>query len=215
MPDVRRVLRREHSGPLEHFYQCLLQLDRHTGDVSILDDALRSLVELTGVRLAYVEVLRGDDGQALSRSYSVAQQSHESITAMVAHGIVAKAIAERRTITLDRRASESSMGATLCIPISSELVTGVLWLQGKASAFSKLDRERAERLAARLVDLRLGEAARRTLKEEVHALYDRRVREALRRCHGNISEAARELGVSRSFIHDILKRGQDRIRYCA
>jgi transcriptional regulator of acetoin/glycerol metabolism len=45
-----------------------------------------------------------------------------------------------------------------------------------------------------------------TLHQEVCALQERRVREALLRYDGNISEVARALGVGRAFVYRVMRR---------
>jgi hypothetical protein len=196
------VARLEQPGPIEHFYQLLLHLEHHPNATSQLDPALRRLVEITGARTAYVEIFAAGEQPALSRGHDAEGRTHEAIASSISRDLVALAVGEGRTIARTARRGRDAI-ATLCVPIKAETVIGFVWLERTRRAFSELDRERA-RLLARCLSVARDSWPK--LADELRALRVRRVREALERCDGEISAAARLLGVSRVFIYAVTER---------
>jgi transcriptional regulator with GAF, ATPase, and Fis domain len=200
--DTAFVARLEQPGPIEHFYQLLLQLDRRPNATSQLGQALLRIVEITGARTAYVEIFAAGEQRALSRGHDVEGRTHDAIATSISRDIVALAVDEGRTISRAIRRGRTAV-AVLCVPIKAESVIGFVWLERTRRAFSELDRERARLLARSLCAAR---ASWPKLADELRALRVRRVREALERCNGKISAAARMLGVSRVFIYAVTER---------
>jgi transcriptional regulator with GAF, ATPase, and Fis domain len=190
------------SEDVERFYQCLLALSDHPFSERILDDALSAIVAVTNARLAFVEFYDEHKIPRYWRGHHVDKQSLDTIRASVCRDIVARAISERQTIATTARSD-----FVLCIPIRAVPV-GALYLQSGADSFSSLDRERAELLVAMLRNRPELDAdeTKKTLHEHTQALQHRLVRAAVSRCAGNISRAARELGVSRAFLYGLMRR---------
>jgi hypothetical protein len=190
------------SEDVERFYQCLLALSDHPFSERILDDALSAVVVVTSSRLAFVEFYDEHHLPRYWRGYHVDKQSLDAIRASVCRDIVARAISERETIATTARSD-----FVLCIPIRA-LPLGVLYLQSCADSFSSLDRERAELLVALLRNRPELDAdgTKMTLHEQTQALQHRLANAAISRCAGNISRAARELGVSRAFLYELIRR---------
>ena len=218
---VRDLLRRVivpicETSAVEQFYQRLVALDE-TNVEPLLADALRLLVEIAHAELAYLELFDEEHVPRFWRGYHVDEQALETIRTMISRGIVGRAIADGETIETrsafnDARFAKldsvrrNEVGAVLCVPIRREnTVIGVMYLQGNASSFSMLDRERAEVFASQLARVAPG-AGKLTLEEEERGLHARRVREAMLRANWNVSEAARELRVSRNFIYTVMAR---------
>ena len=212
---LRRVIVRIPTA-VDRFYQRLLSLDE-TNVEPLLADALRLLVEISQAELVYAELFDEDHAPRFWRGYHVDEPALDSIRAMISRGIVARAIAEGETIqtpsafgdarfaSLDS-VKRNEVAAVLCIPLRREGVSvGVLYLQSCVRSFSTLDRDRAEVFASRLARVAPGHD-KLTLGEEERALHARRVREAMLRSNWNVSEAARELGVSRNFIYVVMAR---------
>lgn len=198
MAGTRRL---EQSTSVDRFYQLLLRfhdVDAH----SVLDEALQLLAQVTSAKLAYVELIDEDGGASCARGYHVDRRDPREVILSRDVDRVRPAIAEGKLVALP---AKRDVGAILCVPIRSDAAIGFLWLQGKPSAFSARDLERAMCLGARLADAGLV-GARPTLDEETRAFRDRRVREAVRRWCGNVAGAARELDVSRPFIYKVLEQ---------
>jgi hypothetical protein len=196
------VARLEQPGPIEQFYQLLLHLEHHPNATSQLEQALRQIVEITGARTVYLEIFAAGEQRAQSRGHDVEGRSHDAIEISISRDLVALAVDEGRTISRTTRLGRTLVAA-LCVPIKAESVIGFVWLERTRRAFSELDRERA-RLLARCVSV--ARASWPKLADELRALRVRRVREALERCDGEISAAARLLGVSRVFIYAVTER---------
>lgn len=103
---------------------------------------------------------------------------------------------------------QHAIAAVLCVPIGGDPTIGALYLQGAhgAPGFTKTHRERIEDLCVLLGVLvnRLIERSRPSvsLAEE----RDRRILQSLTRNRWNVTEVARELGVSRALIYRSLPR---------
>jgi transcriptional regulator with GAF, ATPase, and Fis domain len=192
---------REAPGPLERFYQHLLQLELHPD--ALLGDALRLVVEATCASTAYVELFANAGRPAVVLAHDVAGRTHEAIGATIERDVVARVVAEHRTLAFESRGG-SGVVTMLCVPIRPENIMGFVWLEGERQ-FSELDRERVRLLARRLA-IASTTRSQRSLLEEQRALSERRVLEELKRHNGNVSKAARVLDVSRAFIYSVLKR---------
>jgi transcriptional regulator with GAF, ATPase, and Fis domain len=209
---------------LEQFYQCLLALAYDPYCERTLDEAMRLIAAVTGAQLTFVEILDPQQIPRYWRGYHADKRSLDAIRFAVSRGIIAQAIAERRIITTTSQldAGQSSnvvsiecakIAFVLCVPIEAPACTGVLYLQTLGGPFSSTDCERIELLASTLANVpALNPAAAAaptstmTLHEETRVLQVRRVHEAVTRCEGNISKAARELGVSRAFVYGVMHR---------
>ncbi len=164
------------------FYRRLLDLGTKQEIEPLLDDALALVVEVTGATTGYLE-LYDDAGLAKPRfwrGYRLSDQDIESIRASISRGIIARSIAEGRTIetpsaSLDSRFSElgsvrqHEIQAVLCAPVGVDPPIGVIYLQGrsKPGMFAPIDRERAELFAQQLARL-----ADRLVRRDVHRVLD-------------------------------------------
>jgi GAF domain-containing protein len=204
----------------EQFYRRLLDLGALNEIAPLLDDALRLIVAVTGARIAYLEI-HADTGDAVYwRGHGCMAETIDAIRARISKGIIAFALAEGRTVNVasainDARFSDlgsvrqNEIGSVLCAPID---IHGALYLQDRQvpGEFPTIDQQRVE-IFARQVALVAGKLLYQTettpLAEELKQLQARRVREAMERHDGNVSGAARELGVARSFVYSVLRRG--------
>lgn len=202
----------------EQFYRQLLELHGRRDVEPLVADALKLIVEASAADIGYLELFSDEDGHPrFWKSHGLTEQSLEVVRARISQGVIAFAIAEGRSI---RTASalrddvfkdlgsvkQNAIEAVLCVPVGIELPLGVLYLQGRhgAGAFTDADGERAETfarqvalVASRLLGVPLPEETRVFAKHQAH--------EALRRRNGNMSEAARDLGIGRAWLRKVLR----------
>jgi Nif-specific regulatory protein len=137
-------------------YLRLLELGRETAIEPLLHEALLVLVEHTGARQGYLEVLDHADGTAAPEAvwfsaHGFSTAEIEQVRLLVSRGIIGEVLASGQAVLtpaaildprFNQRASVSSaqIGAVCCAPIGANPAFGVLYLQG------------GERLAARPED---------------------------------------------------------------
>lgn len=172
------------------FYRRLLDLGSQQEIEPLLDQALALIVEVTGATTAYLELY--DDTSSVPRfwkGHGVSEQDVVTIRTSISRGIIARAIAEGRTIEsqsalMDERFSELSsvranaIQAVLCTPVGTAPPIGVVYLQGRRrpGMFSPSDRGRAELFARQLAPL----ADRLVHRDPNRADHTRAVRERMR-----------------------------------
>jgi hypothetical protein len=204
----------------EAFYRRLLQLDTFVAPEPLISEAVALITDITEARLGYVELFSTppfreahcDDGPP-------------DVEAWVSRGIIKAAVEARATINLASAAEHprfrmsnsvaaNQIRAVMCTPIGIGSPVGVVYVQGRRAPgrFPDLDRERAELFAAKLATvsdrIRYGyRESRVTLDDEVRWLEYRHVRESIDRNAGNLSNTARELGITRARLYRIMKRG--------
>ncbi len=150
-------------------YLGLLQLDAQVELDPFLANALSLVVELTGAKHAYLELVTDDADDATgnwSMAHGFSSNQVEQIREAISRGIVASALATGETVHTDsasldprfqRRESVQRVGieAVLCAPIGVSPPLGVLYLQGgqQPGIFSEEDRASAEIFARHLAPL--------------------------------------------------------------
>ena len=148
------------------FYRRLLELGGQDALEPLLRSALGLIVEVTGASVAYLELSDDDGGEPRYwQGHRVSPDELTTIRASISRGIIARTLADGRTVTTDsaldddRFADQGSVRqhaiqAVLCAPIGTPPV-GVVYLQGRSSpgGFSDADRERAELFARHLAPL--------------------------------------------------------------
>jgi hypothetical protein len=187
---------------------------------AILDEVLRVLLEHTGAPYGYVEVLNERADPPLPR-WRARARSGEHITwiqDVISHGIIGCARIEGRTIATpsaidDARFAnlgsvrEHEIGAVMCAPFDGFWTSGVVYLQGSSGWGAEAE---LVELAARQLGL-LAERHRRELapglrlEAELDAVKRHAVEEALHRYDWNISAVARELGLGRATIRELIR----------
>ena len=208
---------------IERFYQRLSSIDSVVQLEPVLAEILELIVDVTKSDLAYFEVFGKGSVPRFSRCRTTSAETGDAIRARLSSRIIRRAVAERRTIGGGisfrgdeepvgevARARQQVNGAVLCAPLGRHRPVGIVYLQ-TAHNFSPIDRERIECLARGLLRIvhRLpvpATAKRRALAEEVRALQDLRIRQAMERHDGNIAGVARDLGVGRAFVYRALRR---------
>lgn len=176
--------------------------------IARLLDALIVVIEATS---AYVE-LAGEEaettGFALARPHG----------APISRGVIATASGESRAIVSPsaladptlrelRSVREHRIEAVLCVPVAAWRVRGVLCVQrcGRPGAFSDRDRAQVELVQRELAVIADRLVRARTLREETRRLRDRLVAETLERTQWNITHTARALGVTRTFVYEVVR----------
>ncbi len=148
------------------FYKRLLDLGGQSEIEPLLEHALQLIAEVTGASLAYLELY--EDELATPRFWRGHGCTDEDIAAIrtsISRGIIARAIADSRTIETPSAISDPrfenltsvqrlQIDAVLCAPVGSPPL-GVIYLQGRAesSSFTPADRERLELFARQLAPL--------------------------------------------------------------
>jgi GAF domain-containing protein len=211
--------------PAEVFYRRLLELDTFVEPEPLISEAVALITDITEARLGYVELFPVIPSGVPPFRRSYCDGGPSEVEAWVSREIVRAAIEDRRTINLAAavehprfRMSESVVAnrirAVMCTPIGIGSPLGVVYVQGRRTPgrFPDVDRERAEYFAAKLAAvadrIRFGAAApKATLDDEVRWFENRHVRATLDRHEGNLSATARELGITRTRLYRILKRG--------
>jgi Nif-specific regulatory protein len=150
------------------FFRHLLDLGMQTELGSLLDAALRLIVDLTSAERGYIEVadpaLR--DGARWSLSRGLSSEEIEQLCDRISRGVVAEALATGKTLSVpaahldprfESRASVRAhrIEAVLCAPIGGPPPLGVVYLQGRTGAgpFTKVDREHVEVFARHLAPI--------------------------------------------------------------
>ncbi len=162
------------------FYRRLLELGAQQEIEPLLDEALALIVDVTGGTTAYLELYDEDTDQRFWRGHRLDADDLEAIRSSVSHGIIARAIAEGRTIETpsaqrDERFADlgsvrqHEIGAVLCAPIGKPPL-GVVYLQDRTrpGSFGDRDREHAELFARQLAtvaDRLLAKRPRRRLTD--------------------------------------------------
>ena len=144
------------------FYRRLLELGAQHEIEPLLDEALGLIVEVTAATTAYLEVYDEDTDQRFWRGHCCAATDLEAIRASISHGIIARSIAEGRTVETpsaqgDERFADlgsvqrNEIGAVLCAPIGTPPI-GVVYLQDRTrpGSFGPRDREHAQLFARQL-----------------------------------------------------------------
>lgn len=130
-------------------YLRLLELGRETAIEPFLQEALLLLVEMTGARQGYLELvdrteIDGEPRAVWFRSHGFSTAEIEQVRFLVSHGIIAEVLASGKAVLtpaavldprFNQRASVSSaqIGAVCCAPIGTEPTHGVIYLQGGES----------------------------------------------------------------------------------
>ena len=144
------------------FYRRLLQLGAQEEIERLLDEALALIVDVTAATTAYLELYDDDSDHRFWRGHRCDQNDVEAIRTSISHGIIARSIADGRTVETssaqgDERFADlgsvqrNAIGAVLCAPIGSPPI-GVVYLQDRTrpGSFSARDRENAELFARQL-----------------------------------------------------------------
>ena len=177
--DSRDLDKPDHAS--EHtFYRRLLELGAQDEIEPLLDEALGLIVEVTGATTAYLELYDEDADQRFWRGHRLDGDEVEAIRTSISHGIIARSIAEGRTVETpsaqgDARFADlgsvqrNEIGAVLCAPIGTPPI-GVVYLQDRTrpGSFGSRDREHAELFArqlAAIADRLLAKRPRRRLTD--------------------------------------------------
>ncbi|MCW5803056.1 MAG: hypothetical protein KIT31_11775 [Deltaproteobacteria bacterium] len=165
------------------FYRAIIDLVR-APSLALLDSALALLGEITGADRVHVEL--SVSGPRLRRAWA-------------------------RSALPDELRNERSK--TFCVPIAVGLPVGFTRLERfadhDAEAFGENECGHATALAwqLELVAERFDhDFVRRRVKHEVRLVQRRRVLGAVESSSGNITAAAREAGVSRAFVNQVIRR---------
>lgn len=194
----------------EQYLQALIDLADYAELEPLLDGALELIVRACNVTTAYVELYTEADDVKTPRYWRglcCRTDEARAIQELICRGIIGRAIAEGRTLVTSSALTQ--IQATMCVPIGIRSTIGALYLEGprERPEFGPDDRKRAEWLAFYMtpcVDRLLPRSPR--LPEELKALAKQRVEESLRRHHWNVSDVARELGVTRKFVYSVIGR---------
>ncbi len=192
--DKRVIIETDMTPTLEaaalerEFYRRLLDLGDQQDVARLLDDALGLIVDVAGAASAYLELHDGDGHPRWWRGHGCSDDDLAEIRASISHGIIARAVAEGRTVDtpsarVDPRfedmASVQTHGidAVLCAPIGVPPI-GVVYLQGRAGggSFTAEDRVRVELFARQLAPIADRLVARRSSHEVIDHTRDVRRR---------------------------------------
>jgi Nif-specific regulatory protein len=152
----RRELAMDESGPEDpdrlrqerDLYRTLLDLGAHDSIERLTETALELVTSMSGARKGYLEIF--DDRVANSEplrwqvSLGCSDAEVEQIRDFVSHGIIAEAIASGEPVITasalldqrfrDRRSvQQNNIEAVLCVPLSADSATGVLYLQDRTA----------------------------------------------------------------------------------
>jgi hypothetical protein len=185
---------------LDSLYQRLIRLESAPAFSLALREVLRLLVRVTHCELVCVEIGEywvGHATYALPPGALRGRLSREQLE---------RTMRERTTITAKvpgaaARWREGSV--VLCTPIGMVVPVGVLYAES-ATALTSVDKARIESVAYHLAAVYPVVQSRAPLADQLHALKQRRVREALDRHDGNIVLAARALSASRTLVYRTL-----------
>jgi transcriptional regulator with GAF, ATPase, and Fis domain len=172
------------------FYRRLLDLGGQQELGPLLEDALALAVEVTGARIAYLELHDDEDDGAprFWRARGLDAAGVDAVRAQVSRGIIARAMSEGEIVetpsaSADDRFADlgsvrtNAIQAVLCVPIGQPPL-GVLYIQGRtvAGAFSATDRERMQLFARQLAPLADRLLAQRPERVQVDHTKDARAR---------------------------------------
>jgi transcriptional regulator with GAF, ATPase, and Fis domain len=209
----------------EAFYRRLLQLDTFVEPEPLIAEAVELITDITEARLGYVELFATKPTAAPLFREAHCDDGPPEVEAWVSRDIIKAAVEARTTINLASAADHprfrmsasvvaNKIRAVLCTPIGIGLPVGVVYVQGRRAPgrFPDVDRERAELFAAKLAMVADRIRARRgaskvTLDDVVSWVEYRHVRAAIDRNGGNLSNTARELGITRARLYRIVRRG--------
>lgn len=187
------------------FYRHLLELTTDIALEPLLDELMALLVKMANAQFAYIEVVDGD-GIAMLRGHSHAGDELSAIRTRLSASIVLRATEKKQTVRHN---------ATVCVPIASADVVGLIYLQGSAS-LSTADCANAELMARQLTQRHARQtagSAPRTFHQATKFYQRRHVLEVLEQMDWRMTAAARKLGVARSYLYRLvellqLKRGE-------
>lgn len=209
----------------EAFYRRLVALDTIVEPGPLVAEAVELITNITGARVGYVELFPVEPTEEPPFRMSHCDEGPAEVQRWVSRDIIRAAVEERKTINLasalqhprfrtSKSVVDNTIRAVLCTPIGIGMPVGVVYVQGRriAGRFPDVDRDRAEHFAARLATIadRIRFARDRvpvTLDDEIRWLENRAVRVAVDRHRGNLTSAARELGITRPRLYRILRRG--------
>lgn len=148
------------------FYRRLLDLGGEQEIEPLLDQALQLITEVTGARLAYLELHEDELAEPrFWRGHGCSDEDLAAIRASISRGIIARAVADGRTVDTPAAHADPRFAAmhsvqrlhidaVLCAPVGEPPI-GVVYLQGRASegSFTSADRERLELFARQLAPL--------------------------------------------------------------
>jgi transcriptional regulator with GAF, ATPase, and Fis domain len=148
------------------FYRKILELGQAEQIKPFLADALALIVQVTGARKGYVELMSDPDARSeppISVAYGCQDEDVAQIRASFSRGVIAEALATGRTIITvsalrDPRfhTSESvqrnRIEAVICAPVGTVPPAGVVYLQNRTdkSLFTEEDRDLVETFARHL-----------------------------------------------------------------
>jgi len=164
------------------FYRKLLELGQAEEIEPFLDEALALIVQLTGARRGYVELLPDPDARGKPRfwvAHGCYDADVEEIRAAFSRGVIAEALATGRTIVTESALRDprfrargsvqrNRIEAVLCAPVGAAPPMGVIYLQDRTAngPFTEEDRLRAEAFARHLVPFADRLLLRRLRREE-------------------------------------------------
>jgi Nif-specific regulatory protein len=199
------------------FLRCLLDLQTHPKPAYAVAEALALLAALTGARIAYLEIFDEHGVPQFSRAHGAIGHDLDVVRGAISRGIIGHALAHGETIATasaldDIRfkdlgsVQQHQIAAVLCAPIG--FGDGVVYLQGNhdARAFDLHDRDSTALLARELAPMRpwlLGAPPK--LEHLVQARKREIIARTLQRNDGNVTAAARELGIGRALIHRTIR----------
>jgi hypothetical protein len=193
---------------IERLYLRLLRLASAPALDPALTEILRLLADVTRCELVYVEIAGSENTPLYWLGHATYALPPGELRSRVSRDILERAITERTTIEATVPGAERSWrgpSMALSTPIGTALPSGVLYVE-RAAPFAMIERERLESVARHLSSLSpVMRGAHQTLGDELRALKERRIRESMERHRGNIAEAARALGVSRTLIYRVLE----------
>jgi hypothetical protein len=194
-------------------FQRLLDLSGPEDLTQVLGSLVRLLARVAGAELAYLEA--GGSEDRIRIGHSKVARDVGAIEAQISREILRSAVARRQVIVTGCASSDvrfcshasvrrNRISAVLCMPL--EPVPGAIYLQGP-ERFTPVARQHAE-LCARHVGEQLlrrdHRADRLTLHQATRWFQRRHILAALERTTWNVSEAARELGVARSYLYKLI-----------
>ncbi|MFN0246896.1 MAG: GAF domain-containing protein [Kofleriaceae bacterium] len=200
------------------FYRLLLDLPCHPRPADAVGDALALLAGLTRACIAYVELYNDQGVAGFSRAHGVVDHDLEVVRGAISRGIIGHALTCGETIASasavhDKRfkalgsVQQHQTAAVLCSPIG--LGDGVVYLQGRndARTFELHDREDVVLFARQLAPMTLWLVdGRPTFVKQMQTRKRQVIAEALYRNEGNVTAAARDLGVGRALVHRVMRR---------
>jgi hypothetical protein len=185
---------------LDSLYQRLIKLESAPAFSLALREVLRLLVNATHCELVCVEI-----GEYWA-GYATYALSPGALRGRLSRELVERTLRERMTITAKVRGAAARWregSEAFCTPIGMMVPVGVLYAES-AAPLSSVDTERIESVAYHLAAVYPAVQSRAPLAEQLDALKQRRVREAMDRHDGNIAEVSRVLRASRTLVYRTL-----------